>query len=108
LSNAKDIFFDLLSPRIEEAGYKFKKSKACFEKSNGDLSYTILISWDGRGGITFLNSVTSKIHIPKILNASKKLVGVWYETAIWQGTNSCIMQRIIPQMYSKELFDLAT
>ena len=71
MSEAKDIFYQLLTPEVEKLGYIFKKSKTQYVKSVGDLDYFIDFSWDGRGGVTFLNHVSGGISAPYIKKASK-------------------------------------
>ena len=73
MSVAKDIFYEMLTPDIEKLGYIFKKSKTQYVKSVGALDYQIDFSWDGRGGLTFLNCVTGQISMPFIKKASKKI-----------------------------------
>lgn len=107
MSQVKDIFFELLVPAIEELGYKFKKSKGSFEKIEDDLCYSILFSWDGRGGTVFLNSVTGKVDIPAIAKANKKLLDIRYEAAIWVEKKERNKGISIPQMYSIQLIELS-
>lgn len=106
MSQAKDIFFELITPKMEEFGFQFKKSKSCFEKTKGDLFFSIMFSWDGRGGTTYLNNVSSKVHIPKILKAARALTNIGFEACIWQ-ENPITSNNFIPQMYSKKLIELA-
>ena len=106
MSQAKDIFFELITPKMEEFGFQFKKSKSCFEKTKGDLFFSIMFSWDGRGGTTYLNNVSSKVHIPKIMKAARALTNIGFEACIWQ-ENPITSNNFIPQMYSKKLIELA-
>ena len=106
MSQAKDIFFELITPKMEEFGFQLKKSKSCFEKTKGDLFFSIMFSWDGRGGTTYLNNVSSKVHIPKILKAARALTNIGFEACIWQ-ENPITSNNFIPQMYSKKLIELA-
>lgn len=55
MSEVKDIFFELLSPRIEALGFVYKKSKGSFIKTENDLNFTIGFRWDGRGGTSIIN-----------------------------------------------------
>lgn len=107
MSLAKDKFFELLVPHIEALGYTFKKSKGSFEKVRGDLNYDILFSWDGRGGTTYLNNVMGKVHIPAIAKAIKKLIAIQYEAYVWQGKKMSKSEFKIPQMYTRQLIELA-
>ena len=107
MSQAKDIFFEILKPEIEKLGYKFKKSNSKFIKSIGDLSYQIDFNWDGRGGTTCLNYVSGSISLPFLKKASKQFLA--YELDIWHFYRGSftIYDETIPTMYSKELLDLA-
>ena len=107
MSQAKNVFFELLTPAIEELGYKFKKGKSNFVKSIGDLDYQINFNWDGRGGTTYLNYTSGDITMPCIKKASKQFLA--HELDIWFHYRSefGICDKRIPPMYSKELLDLA-
>lgn len=107
MSQAKDIFFELLTPNIEALGYSFKKSKGSFDKLCGELCYSIRFSWDGRGGTVYLNNVSGIVHIPAIAKANRKLIDIRYEAVVWQERNECNRQSFIPQMYSNQLIELA-
>lgn len=106
MSQAKDMFFELLTPSIEAMGYKFKKSKGSYDKFVGDVCYSIIFSWDGRGGTTFLNSVNGKVHIPAIAKAINKIMEIRYEAAVWQEVQDRNKRILIPQMYSSKLIEL--
>ena len=107
MSQAKDIFFELLKPDIEALGYTFKKGKSNFVKAIGDLNYQIDFNWDGRGGTTYLNYVSGSVVMPCIGKASKQFLA--YALDIWQHYRGSftLYDNTIPPMYSKELLDLA-
>jgi hypothetical protein len=107
MSRAKDIFYELLTPEIEPLGFSFKKSATKYIKSDNILDYEIYFSWDGRGGLTFLNYVSGMVSMPWIRKSSKLLLGteldLWYRIP----NSFCTYDERIPPMYSKELLDLA-
>ena len=67
MSQAKDIFFELITPKMEEFGFQFKKSKGCFELIKGDLTN---IGFEAC--IWQENPITSNNFIPQMY--SKKLI----------------------------------
>jgi hypothetical protein len=107
MSQARDIFFDLLSPDMVKLGYAFKKSKYKFVKTEGDLELEIVFNWDGRGGVTLLNTVLGYVSMPYIKKSSKQFLA--YELDLWyiSPSKACTYDKRIPPMYSKALLDLA-
>ncbi|MBK7138407.1 MAG: hypothetical protein IPH74_04990 [Bacteroidetes bacterium] len=41
MSQAKDIFFELITPKMEEFGFQFKKSKAVLKKQRAIYSFPL-------------------------------------------------------------------
>jgi hypothetical protein len=108
MSQASDIFYDLLKPEIVNLGFQYKKGKKnAFEKKVDELTLSIYFSWDGRGGTTFLNFVSGCISVPYVKKASAKFTSLEYSADIWPTSNLCPVDLKIPQMYSKELIQLA-
>jgi hypothetical protein len=107
MSEVRDLFFELLSPKVEAFGYTFKKSKKYFELVQGDIQLRIDFSWDGRGGTTYLNHVTGNIWLPYVNKAIKQLFNYGVYPIYWQLQNGGHFDASIPQMYSKQLQILA-
>jgi hypothetical protein len=107
MSEVRDLFFELLRPKVEALGYTFKKSKKHFELVQGDLQLRIDFSWDGRGGTTYLNHVTGNIWLIYVNKAIKQLFNYGVYPIFWQLQNSEYFDSSIPQMYSKQLMLLA-
>jgi hypothetical protein len=107
MSEAKDKFFELLIPRIEEKGFVFKKGKGTFNKVEKGISYSIVFSWDGRGGTTMINSCWGEIEYIEISKAIKNLTGISGHIQICERPSGCHWDKSIPTMYSKQLLDLA-
>lgn len=107
MSQASELFYEYLIPQVESQGYVFKKSKKCFEKQYEELLYSILFSWDGRGGLTFLNGVNGTVSLPYVHKASKKILAYALDASMGQDKVYCTFDRRIPPMYSKQLLDLA-
>ncbi|MCC7244989.1 MAG: hypothetical protein IT269_04890 [Saprospiraceae bacterium] len=86
----------------------FKKSTSVFEKTNNRLKYSILFSWDGRGGITFLNELSGIVEIPAIAKASHQLLAYTLPAQVNQPKkDDAHLTYPIPQMYSRKLIELA-
>jgi hypothetical protein len=107
MSEAKDKFFELLVPRMEEKGFVFKKGKGAFNKVENGICYGIVFSWDGRGGTTLINNCWGEIEYLEISKAIKKLTGISGFMQINENVNNCHWDNTIPTMYSKQLLDLA-
>lgn len=108
MSEARDQFFELLAPKIEEKGYTFKKSKKNFILEEGNIISTIDFNWDGRGGTTYLNHVCGIIYIDYINKALKTILNYKHHYPLFfTNGKGTIFDKRIPQMYSLELINLA-
>ncbi len=106
MSQARDTFYELLSPKLESLGYVFNKSKFNFSKSLNNLNCSIEFSWDGRGGTTYLNHVGIKISCLYVAKSLKVLVNTKDYPFYWRLTSGGHFDDRIPQMYSQELMKL--
>lgn len=110
MSEVKDKFYELFTPKMEVKGFTFKKSAGNFIKIQGDLQYTIHFKWDGRGGTSMIDWIDYFVTEPSIEKAYKKLTGTsgfaWH-----QHYNIPLMdvngKLNIPVMYTQVVLDLA-
>jgi hypothetical protein len=110
MSEVKDKFYEILVPKIVVHGFEFKKSKTSFVKIENGLEYLINFRWDGRGGVTMLDTVELEINDLEIQKALKKrtkrhglphvFTGFGY-----RGFHALLVK--IPVMYSQKTLDLA-
>lgn len=107
MSEVRDKFYKLLCYEIAGIGYQFKKSKGDFEKNESDLKKIIQFSWDGRGGITFLNGLNGVVAVPEIEKASKSILTYELPTRIFQPKSDDNKKYKQTQMYSQKLIELA-
>lgn len=107
MSEVRKIFFELLNKSIENEGYLLKKTKGVFEKKNNNLLYSILFSWDGRGGTSYLNAVNGIISVPQIATITQKLLAYKLDASVYQPPVVNRAKYKITQMYSPELIQLA-
>ncbi len=107
MSAAKDKFYELLVPKIVILGFQYKSSKSIFVKIENGLEYKISFRWDGRGGVTILDSVEVFISDIEIQKGLKKRTGYTAAPPIYMGWGHCSNNVSIPVMYSKKTLDLA-
>ncbi len=110
MSEAKEQFYEILVPKIELFGFEFKKSKTSFVKTENGLEYQIHFQWDGRGGITMLDSVyvyVNDLAIQQTIKKQKqtKRNGLPHLMSGWGYRDANKVE--IPVMYSKATLDLA-
>ena len=106
MSQARDKFYELLSPKLESLGYVFNKSKFNFSKALNNLTCSIEFNWNGRGGTTYLNHVGTKISCVYVAKSIKLLLNVKDYPFYWRNTSGGHFDDRIPQMYSQELMKL--
>lgn len=108
MSEARDKFFEILSPAINRSGFVFKKSKMNFVLQEGEIISNIDFNWDGRGGLTYLNHILGAIYISYINKTFKILLNYKHPYPMFTtfGKGQHFDDRI-PQMYSPELLNLA-
>ena len=107
MSQAKDILFSLLSPKITELGYKFVKSKNAFHKIKNGLHYSIDSSWDGRGGLTVINHFSGTIKFPEVEKITQKMFGFPLNFRLPE-PRFVYFDESLPQMYSRKLLESPT
>jgi hypothetical protein len=107
MSEVRKTFLDLLHTRIAGEGYSLNKSTGVFEKKRNELLLSLVLSWDGRGGLTFINGVDGQVSVPYVGVASKKLIASVFDARIFHRPTDDAAERRFPQMYSKELLELA-
>jgi hypothetical protein len=108
MSEVKDKFYEILVPKITVYGFEFKKSKTSFVKVENGLEYQINFDWDGRGGVTMMDSVDVSVNDLAIQQAIKKRTkrnGLPHVMSGW-GYRSANSVKI-PVMYSRAALDLA-
>jgi hypothetical protein len=110
MSAAKDKFYEILVPKIEDLGFQFKSSKFAFVKIENGLEYSINFRWDGRGGTTMLDMIelqVSDLEIQKDLKKRTKNNGYSHVFTAFGYTCSPENRVNIPVMYSRKTLDLA-
>lgn len=108
MSEAKDKFYEILAPKIVAHGFEYKKSKTAFVKIENGIEYQINFRWDGRGGITMMDSVDVWVNDVAIQQAIKKRTkrnGLPHIFSGWGYTSTPDAK--IPVMYSRAALDLA-
>jgi hypothetical protein len=105
MSLVRDKFFELLTPKLQELGYEYSKSKFSYKMTIKDQDYIIDFSWDGRGGTSIIRSIEGKVSYATLRKIDKAM-DIWSDGLIWQ-INCGNFDSRIPVMYSKELLDLA-
>jgi hypothetical protein len=108
MSEVKDTYYQLLTPRMEQHGFQFKKSKSCYTKVQNDLEYIIHFKWDGRGGLTLIDHIWLTIDSLPIEKAVKKTMNWGNLGHFSSGVIGCTLApHIIPVMYSRAALDIA-
>lgn len=107
MSEVRKIFYDLLDQNIASESYQLKKSKGTFEKKQNGLLYSIVFSWDGRGGYSSLKGMNGIVSIPEIEAASGKILAYKLSAVIVQQTAATPEKYRLTQMYSRKLIELA-
>jgi hypothetical protein len=106
MSQVKDDFFALLSPNLEQDGFKYLKAQNAFRKDAGDISYKISFKFDGRGGLVMIDWIDYTIlgiKDKKKPNGVNDNLFLTNQIHFYQGSNI----PFIPVMYSKQALEAA-
>lgn len=108
MSPAKKIIIEKIIPVMEEYGYRFYKGSTTFSKKHNNLDYRIRLRFDGRGGLTLLDSIEFAVEIPHYNRIIKQLVGDTSSSLISGGLNYWTFNReIVPVPYSRKALTIA-
>lgn len=108
MSEARNKFFEALRKIIEPTGYVFQKTKKKFTLSEEPINFSIMFNWDGRGGLTYLNNVSGLIEINYVNKALKTVLNYKFPYPVsGQMMGGGFFDETIPQMYSRNLLELA-
>jgi hypothetical protein len=106
MSQVKEDFFALLSPHLEQDGFKYLKAQNAFRKDMDDISYKISFKFDGRGGLVMIDWIDytiSGIKDKKKPNGVNDDLFLTNQIHCYQGSNI----PFIPVMYSKQALEVA-
>jgi hypothetical protein len=112
MSQTKTDLMAILVPFFEKEGYKFGKSKNEFTKIENEIAYQFSLGFDGRGGLTMVNSIAFSIKVVDVEKAMKKVTKYPHSLpAIYGGTirywEDMSKPLTIPTMYSQKALDVA-
>jgi hypothetical protein len=112
MSQARTDLMAILVPFFEKEGYKFAKSKNEFTKIENEIAYQFSLSFDGRGGLTMVNSIEFSIKVVDVEKAIKKITKYPHSLpAIYGGTvrywEDLSNPLTIPTMHSQKALDIA-
>lgn len=93
---------------MESKGYRFYKSSTVFSKKVDDLDYRVFLRFDGRGGLTLLDSIELHVESPHYNRLIKKLIGIKDISLVSSGFNYFICGGLmVPVPYSQKALDVA-
>jgi hypothetical protein len=72
MSEVREKFYNLFTPKMEAKGFTFKKSAGKFIKIQGNLLYNIHFKWDGRGGVSIIDGIHYFVTEPIVGKSSKR------------------------------------
>jgi hypothetical protein len=110
MSEVREKFYNLFTPKMEAKGFTFKKSVGKFIKIQGDLQYNIHFKWDGRGGVSIIDGIDYYVTEPANVKSSKRPFDEHDFDRYPIKTIPLIDENgklIIPIMYTKAVLDLA-
>lgn len=107
MSQAKDILFSILTPKVEAFGYRFVKAKNGYSKRENDIWYKITSSWDGRGGISCINHFSGEVSLAYVEKITKSMFDIPYNFRILE-PSFFYFDENIPQMFSKKMLETSS
>jgi hypothetical protein len=111
MSEVKTDLMAILVPFFEKEGFKYGKAKNEFTKIKNGIGYHFLIRFDGRGGLSMVNSIEMFAKVADVEKAMKKIMNYPHPIVIvyngiryWEDMNKPMT---IPTMHSQKALDVA-